>query len=53
MPAKPMEARRTVGVERHRRREWRHQMEPGSFRLKSVETGETLRFRKVKSLTNK
>jgi hypothetical protein len=32
---------------------WEFQMEPGSFRLKSVETGETLRFRKVKSLTNK
>ncbi len=29
---------------------WEFQTEPGSFRLKSVETGETLRFRKVKSL---
>ena len=32
---------------------WEFQMEPASFRLKSVETGETLRFRKAKSLTNK
>ena len=32
---------------------WEFQMEPGSFSLKSVETGETLRFRKAKSLTNK
>jgi hypothetical protein len=30
---------------------WEFQTEPGSFRLRSVETGETLRFRKVKSLT--
>ena len=27
---------------------WEFQMEPGSFRLRSVETGETLRFRKTK-----
>jgi hypothetical protein len=29
---------------------WEFQTEPGSFRLRNVETGETLRFRKVKSL---
>jgi hypothetical protein len=29
---------------------WQFQIEPGSFRLRNVETGETLRFRKVKSL---
>ena len=29
---------------------WEFQIEPGSFRLRNVETGETLRFRKVKSL---
>ena len=30
---------------------WEFQTEPGSFRLKSVDTGETLRFRKVKSVS--
>jgi hypothetical protein len=30
---------------------WEFQTEPGSFRLRNVETGETLRFRKVKSLS--
>jgi hypothetical protein len=29
---------------------WRFQTEPGSFRLRNVETGETLRFRKTRSL---
>ena len=29
---------------------WEFQTEPGSFRLRNVETGETLRFRKVRSL---
>ncbi len=29
---------------------WQFQTEPGSFRLRNVETGETLRFRKVKAL---
>jgi hypothetical protein len=29
---------------------WEFQTEPGSFRLRNVETGETLRFRKTKSL---
>ena len=29
---------------------WEFQTEPGSFRLRNTETGETLRFRKVKSL---
>ena len=29
---------------------WQFQTEPGSFRLRNVETGETLRFRKTKSL---
>ena len=29
---------------------WQFQIEPGSFRLRNVETGETLRFRKTKSL---
>ena len=29
---------------------WEFQTEPGSFRIRNVETGETLRFRKVKSL---
>ena len=28
---------------------WEFQTEPGSFRLRNVETGETLRFRKTKS----
>jgi hypothetical protein len=28
---------------------WEFQIEPGSFRLRNVESGETLRFRKVKS----
>jgi len=30
---------------------WEFQTEPGSFRLRSVETGETLRFRKVKPVS--
>jgi hypothetical protein len=30
---------------------WEFQTEPGSFRLRNVESGETLRFRKDKSLT--
>jgi hypothetical protein len=29
---------------------WQFQIEPGSFRIRNVETGETLRFRKTKSL---
>jgi hypothetical protein len=29
---------------------WQFQTEPGSFRIRNVETGETLRFRKTKSL---
>ncbi len=29
---------------------WEFQTEPGSFRLRNVETGETLRFRKTESL---
>ncbi len=29
---------------------WEFQTEPGSFRLRNLETGETLRFRKVRSL---
>lgn len=29
---------------------WQFQTEPGSFRIRNVETGETLRFRKVKPL---
>jgi len=29
---------------------WQFQTEPGSFRLRNVETGETLRFRKTKAL---
>lgn len=32
---------------------WEFQIEPGSFRIRSVETGETLRFRKVKGLEKK
>ena len=32
---------------------WEFQTEPGSFRIRSVETGETLRFRKVKGLEKK
>ncbi len=29
---------------------WEFQIEPGSFRIRSVETGETLRFRKVRGI---
>lgn len=32
---------------------WEFQTEPGSFRIRSVETGETLRFRKVKGVEKK
>ena len=32
---------------------WEFQTEPGSFRVRSVETGETLRFRKVQGLEKK
>jgi len=32
---------------------WEFQTEPGSFRIRSVETGETLRFRKVQGLEKK
>ncbi len=32
---------------------WEFQMEPGSFRIRSLDTGETLRFRKVKGMTEK
>ncbi len=30
---------------------WEFQTEPGSFRVRNVETGETLRFRKVRSVS--
>jgi hypothetical protein len=30
---------------------WEFQTEPGSFRLRNVETGETLRFRKIRSVS--
>ena len=32
---------------------WEFQTEPGSFRIRSVETGETLRFRKIQGLEKK